>query len=108
MYVSYSQALRMIVRLGQPFRALFLAQQRGSEYKRIAADHNIIAQVKDIASVIDMTHASTLEILCTFFLSLGRTVFVCILTAPLLTRTSSYSYQRANQQQQQKAHWNCA
>ncbi|KAG1882424.1 hypothetical protein F4604DRAFT_1990708 [Suillus subluteus] len=47
----YSRALRLIVRLGQPFGAFLLVQQRGGEYKRIASDHDIIAQVKDEASV---------------------------------------------------------
>ncbi|KAJ8580750.1 hypothetical protein M405DRAFT_885991 [Rhizopogon salebrosus TDB-379] len=51
---SHSQALRLIVRLGQRFSAFFLAQQWGGEYKRIASDHDIVAQVKDIASVHDM------------------------------------------------------
>ncbi|KAG0699361.1 hypothetical protein DFH29DRAFT_55548 [Suillus ampliporus] len=48
---SHSRALRLIVRLGQPFGAFLLARQRGGEYKRIASDHDIIAQVKDVASV---------------------------------------------------------
>jgi len=51
---SYSRALRLIVRLGQPFRALLLAQQRGGEYKRIASDCDIIAEVKDLTSVHNM------------------------------------------------------
>ncbi|KAG1727086.1 uncharacterized protein EDB91DRAFT_898181 [Suillus paluster] len=60
---SHSRELRLIVRLGQPFSALLLAQQRGGEYKRIASDSNIIAQVKDMASVRDMMDVRTLEIL---------------------------------------------
>jgi hypothetical protein len=60
---SYSRALRLIVRLGQPFGAFLLAQQRGGEYKRIASDHDIIAQVKDITSVHSMMDIRTLEIL---------------------------------------------
>ncbi|KIK42096.1 hypothetical protein CY34DRAFT_27709, partial [Suillus luteus UH-Slu-Lm8-n1] len=36
------RALRLIVRLGKPFSAFLLAQQRGGEYKRIASDHDII------------------------------------------------------------------
>jgi hypothetical protein len=60
---SYSQALRLLARLGQPFSALSLVQQWGSEYKRIAADQNIIAQVKDMASVNDMMDVRTLRIL---------------------------------------------
>ncbi|KAG0705851.1 hypothetical protein DFH29DRAFT_1067269 [Suillus ampliporus] len=61
--VDSDHALRLIVCLGQPFGALFLAQQRGGEYKRIASDHNIIAQVKDMTSVDDMMDTRTLEIL---------------------------------------------
>jgi hypothetical protein len=60
---SYQQALRLIVRLGQPFSAFLLARQRGGEYCRIASDQNIIAQVKDMASVNDMMDVRTLEIL---------------------------------------------
>ncbi|KAG1728179.1 uncharacterized protein EDB91DRAFT_1314356 [Suillus paluster] len=37
----HSRMLRLIVRLGQPFSALLLAQQRGREYKRIASDQGI-------------------------------------------------------------------
>ncbi|KAG2357071.1 hypothetical protein BDR07DRAFT_396678 [Suillus spraguei] len=59
---SRSQALRLMVRLGQPFDALLLAQQRVGEYKRIASDHNIVAQVKDIASV-HLMNVGTVEIL---------------------------------------------
>ncbi|KAG1740206.1 uncharacterized protein EDB91DRAFT_1347159 [Suillus paluster] len=59
----HSRELRLIARLGQPFGALLLAQQRGGEYKRIALDNNIIAQVKDMASVRDMMDVRTLEIL---------------------------------------------
>ncbi|KAG0692334.1 hypothetical protein DFH29DRAFT_1073796 [Suillus ampliporus] len=60
---SHLRALQLIVRLGQPFSAFLLAQQRGGEYKRIASDHNIIAQVQDVTSVHDMMDARTLEIL---------------------------------------------
>ncbi|KAG1792993.1 uncharacterized protein HD556DRAFT_1444087 [Suillus plorans] len=49
-----SRALRLMVRLGQPFDAFLLAQQRVGEYKRIASDYNIIAQVKDIVSIDNM------------------------------------------------------
>ncbi|KAG1739462.1 uncharacterized protein EDB91DRAFT_386645 [Suillus paluster] len=59
---SYSRALRLMVRLGQPFGALFLAQQRGGEYKRIASDRSIIARVRDMTSVDGMTDVRTLEI----------------------------------------------
>jgi hypothetical protein len=60
---SYSRALRLIVRLGQPFSAFLLAQQPGGEYKRIASDQTIIAQVKDMTAVRDMMDIRTLEIL---------------------------------------------
>ncbi|KAG2367075.1 heterokaryon incompatibility protein-domain-containing protein [Suillus spraguei] len=56
------RALRLMVRLGQPFDAFLLAQQRVGEYKRIASDHNIAAQVKDITSVDNMD-ICTVEIL---------------------------------------------
>jgi hypothetical protein len=55
--------MRLIVRLGQPFSAFLLVQQRGREYKRIASDHGIIAQVKDVDSVDGMMDVRTLEIL---------------------------------------------
>jgi hypothetical protein len=55
------RALRLAARLEQPFRAFLLAQQRGGEYKRIASDHDIIAQANDLSSIPDMV--MTLEIL---------------------------------------------
>jgi hypothetical protein len=60
---EFHSHLRLIVRLGQPFNAFLLAQQRGREYKRIASDRDIIAQVKDMASVQGMMDVRTLEIL---------------------------------------------
>ena len=60
---SHLQALRLIVRLGQPFGAFLLVQRVGGGYERIASDHDIIAQVKDIISVHDMMDIRTLEIL---------------------------------------------
>ena len=60
---SHSRGLRLIVYLGQPFAAFLLAQQWGGEYKRIASDHDIIAHVKNMASVRDMMDIRTLEIL---------------------------------------------
>jgi hypothetical protein len=59
---SHLRALRLIVRLGRPFGAFLLAQQWGGEYKRIAADQNIIAQVKDMTAVHDID-VRTVEIL---------------------------------------------
>ncbi|KIK44140.1 hypothetical protein CY34DRAFT_803057 [Suillus luteus UH-Slu-Lm8-n1] len=57
------RAFRLIVRLGQPFGALLLAQQSSGEYKRIASDNNIIAQVRDVTSVDNMMDVRALEIL---------------------------------------------
>jgi hypothetical protein len=51
-----------MVHLGHPFDAFLLAQQRIGEYKRIASDHNIVVQIKDIAS-IDNMDIGTIEIL---------------------------------------------
>ncbi|KAG2110655.1 uncharacterized protein F5147DRAFT_689517, partial [Suillus discolor] len=60
---SHSGALRLIVRLGQPFSAFLLARQRDGEFKRIASNHDIIAQVKDMASISYLMDIRTLEVL---------------------------------------------
>jgi len=39
---SFTQALRMIARLGCPFNALLLEQQSNGQYKRVATEHEII------------------------------------------------------------------
>ncbi|KIK46471.1 hypothetical protein CY34DRAFT_800323 [Suillus luteus UH-Slu-Lm8-n1] len=57
------RALRLIARLGQPFNAFLLAQQRIGEYKRIASDCNIVAQVKNMVDVDNMMNIRTFEIL---------------------------------------------
>jgi len=58
-----SQALRLVVGLGRPFRAFLLAAaQQGREYKRIAADHEIVAHVNDVTSVRALMDVRTLEI----------------------------------------------
>ncbi|KAG2366250.1 hypothetical protein BDR07DRAFT_1396541 [Suillus spraguei] len=57
-----SRALRLMVRLQQPFDAFLLVQQGVGEYKRVASDYNIVAQIKDIASV-DHMDVGTVEIL---------------------------------------------
>ncbi|KAG1794113.1 uncharacterized protein HD556DRAFT_1371067 [Suillus plorans] len=57
---SYSQALRLIACLGQLFGASLLTRQRSGVYKRIASDHDIIAQIKDMTSVHGMTDIRTL------------------------------------------------
>ncbi|KIK45230.1 hypothetical protein CY34DRAFT_801852 [Suillus luteus UH-Slu-Lm8-n1] len=59
---SQSRALRLIVRLGQPFSALLLARQHSGEYKRIASNRDIVAQVKDVTSIRDIMDIRTLEI----------------------------------------------
>ncbi|KAG1726961.1 heterokaryon incompatibility protein-domain-containing protein [Suillus paluster] len=60
----YLRALRLIARLGQPFGAFLLVQQRGGEYKRIASDHDIVAEVKEVVSINNMMDGvKTLEIL---------------------------------------------
>ena len=58
-----SRALRLIVRLGQPFSAFLLAQQWSGEYKRIASDQHIVAEVESMTSVNDRMDIRTLEIL---------------------------------------------
>ncbi|KAG1726975.1 uncharacterized protein EDB91DRAFT_899684 [Suillus paluster] len=60
---SHLRALRLMVRLGQPFSAFLLARQPGGEYQRIASDRNISAQVKDGASIHSMMDVRTVEIL---------------------------------------------
>ena len=40
---TFTQALRMIARLGRPFNALLLEQQSNGQFKRVAAEHEIIA-----------------------------------------------------------------
>ncbi|KAG1796672.1 uncharacterized protein HD556DRAFT_280429 [Suillus plorans] len=57
-----TRRLRLLVRFTRPFGALLLAQQRGGEYKRIASDNNIIAQVRDI-TFVDNMDVRMLEIL---------------------------------------------
>ncbi|KAI6094590.1 hypothetical protein F5141DRAFT_1296170 [Pisolithus sp. B1] len=39
---DYTRGLQMIARLGQPFNALLLAQQPNGEYKRVAAENDIV------------------------------------------------------------------
>ncbi|KAI6012021.1 hypothetical protein EDC04DRAFT_2905063 [Pisolithus marmoratus] len=39
---DYTRALQLIARLGQPFNALLLAQQPDGEYKRVAANNEIL------------------------------------------------------------------
>ncbi|KAG1728160.1 uncharacterized protein EDB91DRAFT_1350176 [Suillus paluster] len=59
---SSEQAFRLLVRLGQRFGAFLLARQGGGEYKRIASDRDIMAQIKDMASVVNTMDIRTIEI----------------------------------------------
>ena len=54
---SVSGALRLVVRLEQPFGAA------AWRYKRMVADHKIVAQAEDAASVRSMIDVRTIEIL---------------------------------------------
>ncbi|KAG2038248.1 hypothetical protein BDR03DRAFT_1091297 [Suillus americanus] len=59
-----SRALRLLVRLGQPFGAFLLARQHGGEYKRVASDRDIIAQTVEVMyPVQDLMEIRTIEIL---------------------------------------------
>lgn len=62
--VDSERALRLIVRLAQPFSAFLLKRELPKEYRRVASDHGIIAQLKDttVTSIHDMK-IRTLEIL---------------------------------------------
>jgi len=61
---SDAQALRLLVRLGQPFRAFLLAQRPGGrEFSRVASDHDIVAEVEDVTSVRKLMDVRTLEIM---------------------------------------------
>jgi hypothetical protein len=60
---SRERAMRLIVRLGQLFSTFLLVQQHGREYKRVASDHGIIAQVNDVNSVDNTMDVRMLEIL---------------------------------------------
>ncbi|KAG2346799.1 hypothetical protein BDR05DRAFT_945777 [Suillus weaverae] len=92
---SRLRALQLIVRLGQPFNAFLLARQRGGEYKRIASDHNIIAQVKDMTSVNDTMDIRTLEIIVGAHAAhrqqeIAETSVTVIHACPARTRTGWY------------------
>ncbi|KAF8416534.1 hypothetical protein L210DRAFT_2534716 [Boletus edulis BED1] len=39
---EYTRALRLVVRLQQPFHALLLQQQPNGEFRRVAAEHEIV------------------------------------------------------------------
>ncbi|KAG2363752.1 hypothetical protein BDR07DRAFT_1331577 [Suillus spraguei] len=56
---SSVRALRLIARLKQPFKAFLLSQKYGEEYRRIASDHEIMAQIKETTSICDMIDCVT-------------------------------------------------
>ncbi|KAH7905814.1 hypothetical protein BJ138DRAFT_1164011 [Hygrophoropsis aurantiaca] len=57
---AFTEALLLVARLKQKFAALLLVRERGAEYRRVASDHDIIAQVRDINRLTDIR---TIEIL---------------------------------------------
>ncbi|KAF8124545.1 hypothetical protein EV363DRAFT_1177948 [Boletus edulis] len=61
---EYTRALRLIVRLQQPFHALLLQQQPNGEFKRVAAEHEIVIPGLKRPDIFagDM-HADVVEIL---------------------------------------------
>ncbi|KAI6094201.1 hypothetical protein F5141DRAFT_1070226 [Pisolithus sp. B1] len=60
---SYARALQMIARLGQPFNALLLVQQPNGEYKRVAAENEIIVSGLGTDITSNNIRAKVLEIL---------------------------------------------
>jgi tetratricopeptide (TPR) repeat protein len=58
--LEFHRALRLIVRLLQPFHVFLLARLRDGEYTRIASDCDIIVKAEDVR---DMMNIETLEIL---------------------------------------------
>ncbi|KAI6015349.1 hypothetical protein F5J12DRAFT_890694 [Pisolithus orientalis] len=60
---DYTLALQMIARLGQPFSALLLVQQPNGEYKRVAAENEIIVSGLGTNITSKNTLATVLEIL---------------------------------------------
>ncbi|KAI6156853.1 hypothetical protein BKA82DRAFT_716225 [Pisolithus tinctorius] len=60
---SYTRALEMIARLGQPFNALLLVQQSNDTYKRIAADREIVVSGLGTNVISKNIRVQVLEIL---------------------------------------------
>ncbi|KAI6105173.1 hypothetical protein EDD17DRAFT_1761875 [Pisolithus thermaeus] len=48
---DYTKALRLVVHLEQPFRALLLVKQPVGTYKRVAADHEILVPLRKVSSL---------------------------------------------------------
>ncbi|KAI6041676.1 hypothetical protein EDC04DRAFT_3139608 [Pisolithus marmoratus] len=59
----YARALQMIARLGQPFNALLFVQQPNGEYKRVAAENEIVASGLGTNITSKNIHVKVLEIL---------------------------------------------
>lgn len=59
---SHTRALGLLVRLRQPFSALLLERKGHQEFKRVAAEHEIIVQVHKVPTSKDI-HTGVLEIL---------------------------------------------
>ena len=61
---DYTRALRLIVRLQQPFHALLLQQQLNGELKRVATEHEIILPgIERQVNLVRDIHADVVEIL---------------------------------------------
>ena len=52
---DYTRALRVVVHLEQPFRALLLAKQSVDTYKRVAVDNEILISHRKVKSLRDIT-----------------------------------------------------
>ncbi|KAF8556859.1 hypothetical protein OG21DRAFT_1482770 [Imleria badia] len=61
---DYTRALRLVVRLQQPFHALLLQQQPNGEFKRIAAEHEIVIPgLEDRITFSRDIHVDVMEVL---------------------------------------------
>lgn len=60
---DYTQALQMIARLGQPFSVLLLLHQPNGEYKRVAAENEIVVSGLGIDITSKNIQVKVLEIL---------------------------------------------
>ncbi|KAI6022110.1 hypothetical protein EDC04DRAFT_2607015 [Pisolithus marmoratus] len=60
---GYTRALQMIARLGQPFNALLLLQQPNGEYKRVAAENEIIVSGLGAGVTSKVIEVKVLEVL---------------------------------------------
>ncbi|KAH7904983.1 hypothetical protein BJ138DRAFT_1106360 [Hygrophoropsis aurantiaca] len=51
---ALTEVLMLVARLKQRFAALLLVRECGGEYKRIASDYGIIAEVRDVNKLMDI------------------------------------------------------